>query len=138
MVEPVRYSTRAVPAVTAARLDEIQKPVTRVGSDSRAAAKACPHARLNECCGHSRRRPRATATSAITAPLWTTAHSPCAPQAVVVGYLLAALRLLIPLGRSRLDVRGEPYSGGADCGRTGAAVIGLGVACMVFGVEALR
>ncbi len=59
------------------------------------------------------------------------------PQAVVVAYLLAALCLLIPLA-----VVGSTFAGTVLWRRGlrshGAAVVGLGVACMVFGVTALR
>jgi hypothetical protein len=62
---------------------------------------------------------------------------PVRPQAVVVAYLLAALCLLIPLA-----VVGSTFAGAVLWRRGlrqhGAAVIGLGVACMVFGVTALR
>ncbi|MDP8908259.1 MAG: hypothetical protein M3N47_03910 [Chloroflexota bacterium] len=79
----------------------------------------------------------ATGAGAIMPSPWTTAASLCAPQAVVVAYLLAVLCLLIPLAvvgstfaRTVLWRRGlRPH---------GVAVIGLGVACMVFGVAALR
>jgi hypothetical protein len=62
---------------------------------------------------------------------------PVRPQAVVVAYLLAALCLLIPLA-----VIGSTFAG-AVLWRRGlrphaTAVVGLGVACMVFGVTALR
>ncbi len=59
------------------------------------------------------------------------------PQAVVVAYLLAALCLLIPLA-----VVGSTFAGTVLWRRAlrahGIAVFGLGVACMVFGVAALR
>jgi hypothetical protein len=59
------------------------------------------------------------------------------PQAVVAAYLLAALCLLIPLA-----VIGSTFAGIVLWRRGprlhGAAVVGLGVACMVFGVTALR
>lgn len=62
---------------------------------------------------------------------------PVRPQAVVVGYLLAALCLLIPLA-----IVGSTFAGTVLCRRRprrhGAAVVGLGVACMVFGVTVLR
>jgi hypothetical protein len=62
---------------------------------------------------------------------------PVRPQAVVVAYLLAALCLLIPLA-----VVGSTFAGAVLWRRGprphGAAVVGLGVACMVFGVTALR
>ncbi len=62
---------------------------------------------------------------------------PVPPQAVVVAYLLAALCLLIPLA-----VIGSTFAGTLLWRRElrphAAAVIGLGVACMVFGVTALR
>jgi hypothetical protein len=58
-------------------------------------------------------------------------------QVVVVAYLLAALCLLIPLA-----VVGSTFAGAVLWRRGlrshGAAVIGLGVACTVFGVTALR
>ena len=62
---------------------------------------------------------------------------PMRPQAVVAAYLLAALCLLIPLA-----VLGSTFAG-AVLWRRGmhphaAAVGGLGVACMVFGVTVLR
>ena len=59
------------------------------------------------------------------------------PQAVVVAYLLAALCLLIPLA-----VVGSTFAGAVIWRRgprqRGAAVVGLGVACAVFGGLALR
>ena len=62
---------------------------------------------------------------------------PVPPQVVVVAYLLAALCLLIPLA-----VVGSTFAGAVlwRRGRRGhaAAVVGLGVACMVFGAAALR
>jgi hypothetical protein len=62
---------------------------------------------------------------------------PVRPQAVVVAYLLAALCLLIPLA-----VVGSTFAGAVlwqrGLRRHGAAVVGLGVACMVLGVTALR
>jgi hypothetical protein len=62
---------------------------------------------------------------------------PVSPQVVVVGYLLAALCLLIPLA-----VVGSTFAGAVLWRRGlrqhGAAVVGLGIACMVFGVTALR
>ena len=62
---------------------------------------------------------------------------PVRPQAVVVAYLLAALCLLIPLA-----VVGSTFAGSVLWRRGlrphGAAVIGLGVACMMVGVTALR
>ena len=62
---------------------------------------------------------------------------PVRPQLVVVAYLLAALCLLIPLA-----VFGSTFAGTVlwrrGLRRHGAAVIGLGVACVVFGVTALR
>lgn len=62
---------------------------------------------------------------------------PVRPQAVVVAYLLAALCLLIPLA-----VVGSTFAGTVLWRRGlrshGAAVVGLGVAGMVFGVTALR
>ena len=62
---------------------------------------------------------------------------PVRPQAVVVAYLLAALCLLIPLA-----VVGSTFAGAVlwrqGLRSHGAAVVGLGVACMVFSVTALR
>ncbi|HWI07709.1 MAG TPA: hypothetical protein VNT54_09355 [Solirubrobacteraceae bacterium] len=62
---------------------------------------------------------------------------PVRPQAVVVGYLLAVLCLLIPLA-----VVGSTFAGTVLWRRGlrshGAAVIGLGVACMVLGIAAVR
>ncbi len=62
---------------------------------------------------------------------------PVRPQAVVAGYLLAALCLLIPLA-----VVGSTFAGVVLWQRGmrphGAAVAGLGVACMLFGATALR
>ncbi len=59
------------------------------------------------------------------------------PQAVVVAYLLAALCLFVPLA-----VVGSTFAGIVIWRRGprqhGAAVAGLGVACAVFGVMALR
>jgi hypothetical protein len=59
------------------------------------------------------------------------------PQAVVAAYLLAALCLLIPLA-----VVGSTFAGTVLWRRGlhphGTAVVGLGIACMVFGVTALR
>ena len=64
-------------------------------------------------------------------------HLPVRPQAVVVAYLLAALCLLIPLA-----VVGSTFAGTVLWRRGlrshAAAVIGLGVACTVLGVAALR
>lgn len=64
-------------------------------------------------------------------------HLPMRPQAVVVAYLLAALCLLIPLA-----VIGSTFAGSVLWRRGlrphGAAVVGLGIACMVLGVMALR
>jgi hypothetical protein len=62
---------------------------------------------------------------------------PVRTQAVVAAYLLAALCLLIPLA-----VVGSTFAG-TMLWRRGqrphaAAVVGLGFACMVFGVTALR
>ena len=62
---------------------------------------------------------------------------PVRPQVVVVAYLLAALCLLIPLA-----IVGSTFAG-AVLWRRGlrphaAAVVGLGVVCMVLGVTALR
>jgi hypothetical protein len=62
---------------------------------------------------------------------------PVRPQAVVAAYLLAALCLLVPLAVVGSTVAGivlwrrglHPHA---------AAVVGLGVACLVFGVTALR
>ena len=62
---------------------------------------------------------------------------PVRPQAVVVGYLLAVLCLLIPLA-----VVGSTFAGTVLWRRGlrshGAGVVLLGVACMVVGVTALR
>jgi hypothetical protein len=62
---------------------------------------------------------------------------PVSPQVVVAAYLLAALCLLIPLA-----VVGSTFAGAVLWRRGlrphGAAVVGLGVACIVFGVMALR
>jgi len=59
------------------------------------------------------------------------------PQVVVAAYLLAALCLLIPLA-----VVGSTFAGTVLWRRGlrthGAAVVGLGIACVVFGVTALR
>lgn len=59
------------------------------------------------------------------------------PQAIVAAYLLAALCLFVPLA-----VVGSTFAGTVLWRRGlrphGAAVFGLGVACMVFGVTALR
>lgn len=64
-------------------------------------------------------------------------HLPVRPQAVVVAYLLAALCLLIPLA-----VVGSTFAGSVLWRRGlrqhGAAVVGLGIACMALGVTALR
>ena len=64
-------------------------------------------------------------------------HLPMRPQAVVAAYLLAALCLLIPLA-----IVGSTFAGTVLWRRGlrphGAAVIALGVACMVLGVTALR
>ena len=64
-------------------------------------------------------------------------HLPMRPQAVVVAYLLAALCLLIPLA-----VIGSTFAGSVLWRRGlrphGAAVVGLGIACTVLGVMALR
>jgi hypothetical protein len=62
---------------------------------------------------------------------------PVNPQAVVVGYMLAALCLLIPLA-----VVGSTFAGAVVWRRGprqhGVAVVGLGIACTVFGVTVLR
>jgi hypothetical protein len=62
---------------------------------------------------------------------------PVRPQTVVVAYLLAALCLLIPLA-----VVGSTFAGTVLWRRGlrphAAGVVGLGIACMVFGVTALR
>ena len=62
---------------------------------------------------------------------------PIRPPVVVAAYLLAALCLLIPFA-----VIGSAFAGTALWRRGlrqhGAAVVGLGAACMVFGVMALR
>lgn len=64
-------------------------------------------------------------------------HLPMRPQAVVAAYLLAALCLLIPLA-----IVGSTFAGTVLWRRGlrphGAAVIGVGVACMVVGIAALR
>ena len=65
------------------------------------------------------------------------ASLPVRPQVVVVAYLLAALCLLIPLA-----VIGSTFAGTVLWRRGlhthGAAVIGLGIAGVAFGVTALR
>ncbi len=62
---------------------------------------------------------------------------PVRQQAVVVAYLLAGLCLLVPLA-----VVGSTFAGTALWRRGlrthGPAVIGLGIACMVLAVTALR
>jgi hypothetical protein len=62
---------------------------------------------------------------------------PVRPSAVVAAYLLSALCLLIPLA-----VVGSTFAGivlwRQGLRSHGAAVVGLGVACGVFGVAALR
>jgi hypothetical protein len=62
---------------------------------------------------------------------------PTRPQVVVVAYMLAALCLLIPLA-----VVGSTFAGAVLWQRGlrshGAAVVGLGVACVVLGATALR
>jgi hypothetical protein len=62
---------------------------------------------------------------------------PVRPSAVVAAYLLAALCVVIPLA-----VVGSTFAGIVLWRRGlrshGAAVVGLGVACGVFGVAALR
>jgi hypothetical protein len=62
---------------------------------------------------------------------------PVRPQAVVAAYLLAVLCLLIPLA-----VLGSTFAGTVLWRRGlrqhGASVLGLGVACMAFGVTVLR
>ena len=62
---------------------------------------------------------------------------PMRPQVIVAGYLLAALCLLIPLA-----IVGSTFAGSVLWRRGlrnhGAAVIGLGIACVAFGVAALR
>ena len=59
------------------------------------------------------------------------------PQAVVAAYLLAALCLLVPLA-----VVGSTFAGTVlwrrGLRRHAVAVVGLGVACVVIGVTALR
>jgi hypothetical protein len=62
---------------------------------------------------------------------------PVRPQAVVAAYLLAALCLLVPFA-----VVGSTFAG-IVLWRRGlrahaAAVVGLGVACLMFGAMALR
>jgi hypothetical protein len=62
---------------------------------------------------------------------------PVRPSAVVAAYLLAALCVLIPLA-----VVGSTFAGIVLWRRGlrshGAAIVGLGLACAVFGVAALR
>jgi hypothetical protein len=62
---------------------------------------------------------------------------PVHPQAVIAAYLLAALCALIPLA-----VVGSTFAGAVIWRRGprqhGAAVLGLGVACTVLSVVALR
>ncbi len=62
---------------------------------------------------------------------------PVRPQAVAAAYLLAALCLLIPIA-----VVGSTFAGIVLYQRGlrshAAAVVGLGVACVVFGATALR
>jgi hypothetical protein len=62
---------------------------------------------------------------------------PVRPQAVAAAYLLAALCVLIPLA-----VVGSTFAGIVLYQRGlrphAAAVVGLGVACLVFGATALR
>jgi len=62
---------------------------------------------------------------------------PVRPQAVAAAYLLAALCLLVPLA-----VVGSTFAGIVLYRRGvrahAAAVVGLGVACMVVGATALR
>ncbi len=62
---------------------------------------------------------------------------PVRPQAIAAAYGLAALCLLVPLA-----VVGSTFAGvvlwGRGSRRHGAAVLGLGVACMALGVSALR
>jgi hypothetical protein len=62
---------------------------------------------------------------------------PLRPRVLVVAYLLAALCLLVPLA-----VVGSTFTGAVLWQRGlrphAAAVVGLGVACMVLGVTALR
>ena len=62
---------------------------------------------------------------------------PMRPQVVAAAYVLAALCLLVPLA-----VIGSTFAGAVLWQRGlrshGAAVVGLGVACVVVGVTALR
>jgi hypothetical protein len=62
---------------------------------------------------------------------------PVRPQAVAAAYLLAALCMLIPLA-----IVGSTFAGIVLYQRGlrphAAAVVGLGVACLVFGATALR
>ena len=62
---------------------------------------------------------------------------PLRPQAIVVAYLLAALCLLIPLA-----VVGSTFAGAALWRRGlrahAAAVVALGLACVMLGVTVLR
>ena len=62
---------------------------------------------------------------------------PIRPQIVVVAYLLAALCLLIPLA-----IVGSTFAGAVlwqqGLRPHGAAVIVIGIACMVVGVTVLR
>lgn len=62
---------------------------------------------------------------------------PVRAQAIVVAYLLAALCLLVPLA-----VVGSTFAGTVLWRRGlrahGAAVVGLGLACALLGVTALR
>ena len=71
------------------------------------------------------------------APVMDDDPLPVRPQAVVAAYLLAALCLLIPLAAV-----GSTFAG-IVLWRRGlrphaAAVVGFGIACMVFGVTTLR
>ena len=62
---------------------------------------------------------------------------PVRPQAVVAAYLLAVLCLLVPL-----SVVGSTFAGTVlwrrGLGGHGAAVVGLGFACVAIAVTALR
>jgi hypothetical protein len=105
----------------------------------RAARPAC---RLSTERGSGRSRcsaatAHAAGRGAIMAPVMDDDPLPVRPQAVVAAYLLAALCLLIPLA-----VVGSTFAGIVLWRRKlrphAAAVVGFGIACMVFGVTALR
>ena len=59
------------------------------------------------------------------------------PQAILAAYLLAALCMLVPLA-----IVGSTFAGAVlwrrGLRRHAAAVVGVGVACIVLGVTALR